>query len=90
MHSLQQPYAGFRGGEQWQSLWNTASTLDFELSRCKDDQGLMITLSSNDIVELGLRHLFAYVHENRTHGKVGVARLRAVAAPGSEVDITPA
>eukprot|EP00959_Pyramimonas_sp_CCMP1952_P253906 5304602-Pyramimonas_sp.AAC.1 len=49
----------------------------------------MICLNTNDNVEIGLRHLSAYVYESRTHDKAGAARLRAVTAPGSGIDIAP-
>ena len=88
-HWLERQFTGHRGGEVWQSLWNTASTIDFELGRCRSDHELMTVLSTSDMVELGLRHLSAFVYENRTHDRVGAARLRAVAAPGSGIDIAP-
>ena len=40
-------------------------------------------------MEIGLRHLSAYIYESRTHDHVGAAKLRAVTAPGSNLDVAP-
>ena len=50
---------------------------------------LYAKLNSDDQLELALRHLSAYIYEHRTKDYVGGARLRAVQAPGSQVDIAP-
>ena len=59
-HWLERQFQGYRGGEQWQSLWATASTLDFGLGRCKTGAGQMVVLSTNEVVEIGQRHLSAF------------------------------
>ena len=70
-------------------MWATATSVDFALGECTDDVCLYANLNSDDQVEVALRHLSAYVYESRTRDSVGAARLRAVLAPGSGVDIAP-
>jgi hypothetical protein len=63
--------------------------VDFALGDCAGGISLYAKLNSNDHVEVALRHLSAYVCESRTRDSVGAARLRAVVAPGSAVDVAP-
>ena len=86
---LSQQRVGSKRGEEWQSLWATATAVDFALGECQGDEALYAKLNSDDQVELGLRHLSANVYESRARDSVGAARLRAVVAPGSAVDIAP-
>ena len=86
---LQNQHQGSKRGAEWQHLWAMATTVDFAVGGVRSDQELSQKLNSHDQVELALRHLSAHVYEQRTRDYVGGARLRAVQAPGSVVDIAP-
>eukprot|EP00959_Pyramimonas_sp_CCMP1952_P395738 8292080-Pyramimonas_sp.AAC.1 len=66
-----------------------ASSVDFAVGGISSDLELYQKLNTDDRLELALRHLSAHVYEQRTKDYVGAARLRAVAAPGSAIDIAP-
>jgi hypothetical protein len=88
-HWLQVQHTGSKHGAEWQHLWAMASMVDFAVGHCQSDTELYTRLISDDQLELSLRHLSAHVYEQRTRDYVGGARLRAVVAPGSSVDIAP-
>ncbi len=88
-HWLQMQHTGSKQGAEWQHLWAMASMVDFAVGPCQSDTELYTRLNSDDQLELSLRHLSAHVYEQRTKDYVGGARLRAVVAPGSAVDIAP-
>ena len=46
-------------------------------------------MSTNDQVEIQLRHIAAYIYEARTHDAVGASRIRAIVAPGAQADLAP-
>lgn len=66
-----------------------ATSIDFSLGGISTDVELYQRLNADDKLELALRHLSAHVYEQRTRDYIGGARLRAVAAPGSQIDIAP-
>ena len=86
---LQQQFTGARQSPQWTEFWAMAALVDFSLGRATDDRDLWRSLGTDDQVEVGLRHLSAYVCETRTKDKAGAAKMRAVVAPGSGVDVAP-
>ena len=86
---LQSQHTGSKTTDTWQHLWSVATAIDFALGGITSDQELYQRLNTDDQLELHLRHLSAHVYEQRTRDYVGGARLRAVAAPGSAVDIAP-
>ena len=86
---LTENHTGPKTSDAWQHLWAMATSIDFKIGGISSDQELYQLLNTDDNLELALRHLSAHVYEQRTKDYVGGARLRAVAAPGSQVDIAP-
>ena len=81
-------YTGYKGGAEWQALYTTATQVDFVIGGVSDSQ-LQTLLATDDQLEVSLRHLAAATYEKRTGDRAGAAQMRAVAAPGSGVDIAP-
>ena len=86
---LMQNFVGNRDGPVWTDLWTLASTIDFKLEGAQSEEARNAILASDDVVEMGLRRLAAFIYERRTRDSVGAAHMLAVTAPGSSVDIAP-
>jgi len=82
-------HADRRGREEWESLWMTATIIDFTLSDALNEMELCRALSTDDQVETGLRHLAAFAYEKRTGDRTGAGHIRAVRAPGNQNDVAP-
>ena len=59
------------------------------LSRCSSDEEIMQKLLTEDVIEVGLRHLGAHFYEARTKDRTGAAHMRAVSTPGVGKDVLP-
>ena len=87
---LKDNYSGYKGaGSQWVDLWTTAAQLDMAIGGCRSDQEIQHILNTDDRIEVGLRHLGAYMYESRTKDRTGAAMMRAVTTPGFGKDIIP-
>ena len=89
---LNQFYTGNRKTATWTDLWNAATTVDFRVEQCRQFGGqpaIDEMLATDDLVELYLRRLAAFVYGTRTSDWSGANYILAVKAPGSEVDVAP-
>ena len=84
-------FVGYRGpgATTWVDLWSQASQIDIALSQCANDAAIVHLLSTDDRLEVALRHIGAYFYEMRTKDRVGASRMRAVGTPGTTRDIMP-
>ena len=88
---LMNNYEGSKKSAQWIDLWSTASSVDMRLAMAAQ-HGVTArdhALLTDDIVEVGLRRLAAYVHAHRTGDSVAATRMLAVKPPGANTDIAP-
>ena len=70
-------------------LWQGATSADFALSGARTDSERYVLLGTDDQLELSLRHLSAHIYLQRTKDYLGAQRIRAIAAPGSGIDVAP-
>ena len=84
-------YTGYRGpgATTWVDLWSQASQIDIALGQCANDAAIIQLLSTDDRLEVALRHIGAFFYEMRTKDRVGASRMRAVGTPGITRDIMP-
>ena len=80
---------GARDSPTFQDLFTTATNIDFELAGAESETVLMQRLPSSDSPEIGFRKLGALIYKRRTGDNIGAARLLAVRAPGTAIDIMP-
>ena len=74
---------------RWKEMWNTASRVDFAVSRCRDAQELTQLLATNDDIEIDMRVLAAEEYLARTGDQVGADQMLAIKAPGVGMDLAP-
>ncbi|CAK0868950.1 unnamed protein product [Prorocentrum cordatum] len=80
---------GSRASPAWTDLWTLASTVDFAVRDCKTEDDLMKFLSTNDLMEISLRRLAAYMYESRSGDRTGALHMLGVSPPGSQTDVAP-
>ena len=86
---IQENHQGGRQGQAWLDLWQVATSADFALSGARTDSERYVLLGTDDQLELSLRHLSAHIYLQRTKDYAGAQRIRAIAAPGSGIDVAP-
>ena len=88
---LNQNFKGSRDSHIWKDLWTQGQQIDFALARvgAYGDLALHQALATDDMLELGLRRIAAYIYEERTRDATGALVMQGVAPPGSSVDIAP-
>jgi len=82
-------YGDAKSDRRWSDLWHAAVSIDFALAPCRDHAAVLAKLEEDDLLELHLRRLGAWVYERRTHDRVGAQRMLALPAPGSGVNVAP-
>ena len=84
---LRETHKGDRTSAIWTDAWAMACAVDLHLgpSACNFQ-----ALAKEDVLELQLRHLAAMVFERRTGDRRGAVVIRAVTAPGSSANTSPA
>ena len=84
-------YVGYKGpgAASWTDLWSTASSVDIALASCTSENQMIELLTTDDRLEVGLRHLGAFFYEQRTRDRVGAAHMRAFSTPGVTRDVMP-
>ena len=86
---LQTQFTGDKRSQIWVDLWHGATAIDFRLAQCADDEARTVALAGDDMLEINLRRLAAYVYFNRTRDNDGAQHMLALAAPGAECDLAP-
>ena len=86
---LSESFTASRKSPGWLDLWAAASSVDFLLGGATTDSARFTLRSTNDVLEVHLRHIAAYIYEQRTGDGQGAQRIRAVVAPGSGADVAP-
>ena len=86
---LSQRYSGSRTSSVWTDLWTLAASVDFGLRTARSEREVLETLGQNDVMELALRRLAAYMYESRTGDRVGAAHMLGTAPPGTDSDVAP-
>ena len=74
--------------KEWSYLWGMASEIDFKMARIPADARHHI-LSTDDGMEIKLRHLAATFHLSRTGDLTSAANMLAVRAPGTATEVAP-
>jgi len=78
-----------RSGPLFQSKFEQASQIDFRVAECGSQSQLMEMLSTDDVLEVSLRSLAAWIHLRRTGDSEAANHMLAVRGPGSGADIAP-
>ena len=86
---LQQSCPGGQKDHRWTDLWNAACSVDYALARLPNVESALAYLASEDIMEIHLRRMAAFIYERRTRDTVGATTMLALAAPGSNADVGP-
>ena len=88
---LQSYFQGNKRSQQWTDLWHAAAIVDFEMATAvaTSKEAVDEILESNEVVEINLRRLAAYVYASRTGDYSGANHMLALRAPGSACDIAP-
>ena len=86
---LSENFVGSKGSKEWGDLWTMAMSVDLKLSEAANDDGIRYLLSTDDQIEIAMRHLSAHVFEGRTKDRAGATKMRAVIIPGTGADIAP-
>ena len=86
---LQENFRGQKGSTAFTDLWSVAVSVDYAMGAARTDAERFVVLSTNDQVEIQLRHIAAYIYEARTHDAVGASRIRGIVAPGAQSDLAP-
>ena len=84
-----QRYQGSRTSPVWTDLWTFATSIDFRFRDCKNDLEIMQVLATDDMMEIGLRRLAAFIYEQRSGDRVGAAHMLGTAPPGGSSDVAP-
>ncbi|CAK0845232.1 unnamed protein product, partial [Prorocentrum cordatum] len=82
-------YQGSRTSPVWVDLWTLATSVDLRLRDCGSDLEIMQVLAKDDMMEIGLRRLAAYVYEQRSGDRVGAQHMLGIAPPGGSADVAP-
>ncbi|CAK0858846.1 unnamed protein product, partial [Prorocentrum cordatum] len=82
-------FTGSRSSSTWTDLWTLATTVDFRLRTCADDDELMRVLGTDDLMELPLRRLASYIYETPRGDMMGAAHTLGVPPPEGQTDIAP-
>ncbi|CAK0840539.1 unnamed protein product [Prorocentrum cordatum] len=86
---LSSRYSGSRSSPVWTDLWTMATTVDFAVKDCGTEEALMRFLGTNDLMEISLRRLAAYMYESRSGDRTGALHMLGVSPPGSQTDVAP-
>ena len=86
---LNQRYQASRTPPVWTDLWTMASSIDFGLRGARTEEEVLRILGTNDVMELSLRRLAAYMYEARTGDRVGAQHMLAASPPGTDNDVAP-
>ena len=78
-----------RSGPLFQSKFEQASQIDFRVAECGSHSQLIEMLSTDDVLEVSLRSLAAWIHHRRTGDSEAANHMLAVRGPGSGADIAP-
>jgi hypothetical protein len=78
-----------RASQKFQELFANATVIDFEVAKAANENERLRILNTNDILEIYLRNLGAYVHHRRTGDADAANHMLAVRAPGGDIDIAP-
>ena len=78
-----------RSGPQYLELFNSATLVDFEITKAKTGTQSEIrkVLAQSDVAEVNLRRLAAWIHENRTGDRAAATAMLAVKPSSMAVDI---
>jgi hypothetical protein len=85
-------FAGDKSSHVWKDLWTLAQQTDFQIAAANGQGGysaVMQLLSSNDSLELALRRLASYIHQERTGDIRAAAHIQGAQPPGCKADIAP-
>ena len=86
---IAQRYLGSRSSPVWIDLWTLATSIDFRLRDCGTDIEIMQVLAVDDMMEIALRRLAAYVYEQRSGDRVGAQHMLGITPPGGSADVAP-
>ena len=78
-----------RSSQVFTDLFTAASGVDFTLAKQKTEEDILATLSSDDLIEMSLRRIAAYLHQKRTGDTSSANHMLAVKPPGLMTDVAP-
>ena len=78
-----------RSSQVFTELFTAASGVDFTLANQKTEEDILASLSSDDLIEMSLRKIAAYLHQKRTGDTSSADYMLAVKPPGLMTDIAP-
>ena len=78
-----------RSTQTFQQKFEQAAQIDFKIATCRTHAELMALLSTDDLLEINLRSLAAWLHFKRTGDTDAADSMLAVRAPGSMMDVAP-
>ena len=85
-------FGGDKSSHVWKDLWTLAQQADFQIAAANGQggyAGVMQLLSSSDSLELALRRLASYKHQERTGDIRAAAHIQGTQPPGCKADIAP-
>ena len=85
-------FTGDKSGHVWKDLWTLAQQTDFQIAAANSQGGyaaVMQLLSAIDALELALRRLASYIHQERTGDVKAATHIQGTQPPGCKADIAP-